>query len=352
MPAGQERAEAVAVGDRRGDAEDHDQRVEQEQRHRAHEAELLGERGEDEVGVLFGQEVQPGLGALHEAAPREAARAERDLGLGDVVAGAERVGVGVEEGEDAGELVFLDELPVGAVRLDDRGDEADAAGGGGGEVPEADAGEEHHHPGAGEEQDRGAEVGLLEDEGDRQGGQHQGQDEPERAGDLGRVEAVVVGGERHDERDLHQLGRLELDRAEVDPALGAHADLAHHLDEDEECERAGIGERRHRSPEADVDDGDAEHAADADGEAEHLRSGPGIGGAAGDRVEHEKAGAATAPRRSTSAQLIARSLAAPCGVPRPVASKAVMRGPSRAGLRRRRGAAARCSSIALRWSAG
>ena len=94
----------------------------------ADEAELLGQRGEDEVGVLLGQEVQPRLGALHVAAAGEAARAHGDLRLGDVVAGAERVGVGVEEGEDAAELVVLDELPVGAVGLEDRGDQPAAGG--------------------------------------------------------------------------------------------------------------------------------------------------------------------------------------------------------------------------------
>ena len=135
---------------------------------RADEAEFLGERGEDEVGVLLGQEVQPRLGALHEAAPREAARAHGDLGLGDVVAGAQRVGVGIEEGEDAAELVVLD---AAASRCRATSMTAvtrpTALAMRGGEVPEADAGEEHHRAGAGKQQDRRAEVRLLQDQRQR-----------------------------------------------------------------------------------------------------------------------------------------------------------------------------------------
>jgi hypothetical protein len=43
----------------RHQAEAEDQRVKHQQREGADKAEFLGKRGEDEVGVLFGQEVQP-----------------------------------------------------------------------------------------------------------------------------------------------------------------------------------------------------------------------------------------------------------------------------------------------------
>ena len=175
--------------------------------------------------------------------------------------------------------------------LEDEGDEAGDRGDGGAEVPEADAGEEHHRAAAGEKQDRGAEVRLLHDERDRHHDEEERQDHPEEPRDLLRREPVVVGGERHHQGDLHHLGGLDLDRAEVDPALRAHADHAHHVDGDEEEERDGVGEGRHQPPEADVDHADDDHAGDADREADHLGLRPRLEGAVGDRVEHEEAGA-------------------------------------------------------------
>ena len=166
-----------------------------------------------------------------------------------------------------------------------------AAGDGDAEVPEADAGEEHHRPAAGEEQDRGAEVGLLHHQRHRHQDQQERQDHPEDARDLRRVEPVVVGRQHHHERDLHHLRRLELDRPEVDPALRAHADEAHDVDGDEQQQRDQVGHRRHQPPEADVDHGDRHHADEPDAEADHLRLGPGLERAAGHREEHQEAGA-------------------------------------------------------------
>ena len=49
--------------------EDH-HREQDQQRHGADKAELLAEVGADEVGLLFGQEVEPALRALQEALAR------------------------------------------------------------------------------------------------------------------------------------------------------------------------------------------------------------------------------------------------------------------------------------------
>ena len=78
---------------------------------RADEADLLGQHGEDEVGLLLRQEAQLALRALQEALAPDAARAERDLRLDDVVAGAERIALGVEEGEHPLLLVVVQLLP-------------------------------------------------------------------------------------------------------------------------------------------------------------------------------------------------------------------------------------------------
>jgi hypothetical protein len=90
-------------------------------RHGADESEFLGQRGEDEIRVLFGQEVEAALRALHEAAPGPSPRAERDLALRDVIARAQRVGGGVEERVDAPVLVVLQHLPRRAARCQDGG---------------------------------------------------------------------------------------------------------------------------------------------------------------------------------------------------------------------------------------
>src|ERR1700721_1531587 len=65
----------VAVGDR-GDAQRHEdhRRIEQQDGDAADEAELLGQRGEHEVGLLLGQEVERALGAGAKALPQEPSR--------------------------------------------------------------------------------------------------------------------------------------------------------------------------------------------------------------------------------------------------------------------------------------
>ena len=79
-----------------------DEEVEQQNAHGADEAVLFAEGGEDEVGVGDGEEVALGLGALVGALAPDAAGADGDQGLADLVAGAAGVGVGVDEGVDAG----------------------------------------------------------------------------------------------------------------------------------------------------------------------------------------------------------------------------------------------------------
>ena len=73
----------------------------------ADQAELLPRDREDEVGVLLGHEAGLGLRAVEQALAEDAAVADRDPGLGGVVAGAARVEVGVGERHEPVELVVL-----------------------------------------------------------------------------------------------------------------------------------------------------------------------------------------------------------------------------------------------------
>ena len=47
------------------------------------------------------------------------------------------------------------------------------------------------------------------------------------------IGGVEIAGQRHHQRHLHQLGGLELHEAEIEPALGALVDLAQHVDGDQ-----------------------------------------------------------------------------------------------------------------------
>ena len=97
---------------------------------------------------------------LQEALAEQAARADGDLGLGDVVAGAQRIAVGIEEGEHALALVFVHERP-GDRQAADGGDAARQ------EHPEPHAGHEQERAAAQQHHHRRAEVGLHHDQRDR-----------------------------------------------------------------------------------------------------------------------------------------------------------------------------------------
>lgn len=135
----------------------------------AEEAEFLARDGEDEVGLLLGDELAGGLGAVEEARSGESAGADRDACLVGVVADARRVERGVGEGGEAGDLVLVEqaELPdrdrAGHARAEQSGDPA-VGGAGGEEHAEHDDDHDHH----------GAEVRHSHDDGHRDGRQAEG----------------------------------------------------------------------------------------------------------------------------------------------------------------------------------
>ena len=88
----------------------------------ADDAPFFGHGGEDEIGVAFGKIVKVALGAVAEPFAENPARTDGDLGLGDMVAGAERVIFRVEEDKNAVLLVRLH-----AEKIDERGEYGDRA---------------------------------------------------------------------------------------------------------------------------------------------------------------------------------------------------------------------------------
>ena len=90
-------------------ADDHDAEQEDD-RDGADEAEFLAGHGEDEVGLLGRDEVARHQLAVEQALAEHPARADRDLGLGRVVAGPGQVGGRVQEGGEPGQLVGLQQV--------------------------------------------------------------------------------------------------------------------------------------------------------------------------------------------------------------------------------------------------
>ena len=61
--------------------------------------------------MLRRQKVEPVLRAVHEAFAEKLARADGDLRLNNVIAGAERIAIGIEKRQDAVTLVGFKKLP-------------------------------------------------------------------------------------------------------------------------------------------------------------------------------------------------------------------------------------------------
>jgi hypothetical protein len=169
------------------------------------------------------------LRALQEALAEHAAGAERDLRLDDVVAGAERIALGIEEGQHPLLLVVVQRLP--GERRRDRGGDDDRR-----ELPQRTPAAKNRAPPAISSINAGAQVRLAKHQ--RRGSRHQ-QRAARSGGGAGRCPrrgtAVEVAGQRQDQGDLHQLRRLQIDDAEIDPALRPHADRAGDLHRDKEA---------------------------------------------------------------------------------------------------------------------
>ena len=162
QPGGQQLAEGVAHDQRRPQAPLDQDQVDDDHRDEPEQAELLADGGGDEVAL--GHRHLVGAPAA-EAGAEEAAGAEAEQRLHQLVAGAVLVGEGVQPDVDAGADVTED--VVGDERAD-------------GEQPDADqqparplGGDVEHHDEDAEQQQRAAEVALEDQHEDRQHPGHQ-----------------------------------------------------------------------------------------------------------------------------------------------------------------------------------
>jgi hypothetical protein len=164
----------------------------------------------------------------------------------------------------------------------------------------------HHHQHAG-----GAKIGLLQHQCRRNHHEQGRHDQRERPPHILVGEAVKIARQGHDQRDLHDLGGLQLHHAEIDPALGAHTDLAGKIDPDQQQDRNQIGRIDETHQRLQVDHRDREHHREADREARRLPVHPGIGAAMGGGIEHGEADRGDAADQEDHRPAHLRDLVAP-----------------------------------------
>ena len=128
------------------------------------QAKLLCQRGEQKIGVLFGQEIQRALRSLHIAGSPRAARTERGQGLCQVIAGSERILGRIEKGENSVVLVVLQQLPRGSVGKIGRHRGGHSCRDSDADRKQGQAGQEQDSKSGKCEQNGGAEIGLDQDE--------------------------------------------------------------------------------------------------------------------------------------------------------------------------------------------
>jgi hypothetical protein len=173
--------------------------------------------------------------SLAEADAEGPARAERDHRLHRLVPGSLRIGPRVEEAEEPGASVGLEP--------DRREREPESEGAGRGQEPERRPGHEERRAEHDPDGDDGAEVGLEQDEpaGDPR-------DEPEGPEELperpGRRPLGEHSGNPDRERELCELGRLNGEASDGEPAAGAVHGRSREQNEDEEDARAEEKRRR------------------------------------------------------------------------------------------------------------
>ena len=103
---------------------------------------------------------------------------------------------------------------------------------------------------------------------------------------------MEIARERQHQRDLHHLRGLQLEQAEVDPALRAHADDADDVDRDQAGERGAVDHVGPAEPDPDVGQRDRQHQDQADRRSHAVAPRPGSVRPAGGRVQHAVAGQA------------------------------------------------------------
>ena len=230
-------------------------REERQDDERSGQPELLADHREEEVGVRLG-EVEHLLPALAEPHTPQAPRAEGDERLLELEVDTERIAVGVKEGDDA--RPAIGRLPRHRDQRRERRQRRERH-----QPGRHPAHEEHEDEQPHRERGR-PEVGLE---------QHEPGDQPHHQ--VVRHDAELEGGEARallhqrarqvqHERELGELGGLDAERAQVEPAARPPAREPDARDEDQHERHQDDDEQRVGRPAIGVRRGD--HRAEPDGE--------------------------------------------------------------------------------------
>src|SRR5215831_11283449 len=135
--------------------------------HPADQAEFLGGYGEDEVGVRLGQ-IEELLLAFHQPEAGDAAGRDGDQRLDHVEAASLRVGVGIQESENA--IFSIRHVEDQEVERENRSRESIS------EIAQANTGHEQDAGGDSGASDGGSEVGLEHDQAEKDDGRSDGRE--------------------------------------------------------------------------------------------------------------------------------------------------------------------------------
>ena len=207
---------------------------------------------------MLGQVVEVRLRRARDAAPVQAAGSHRRDRLRDVVGRPARIARRVHELRQAVDLVRLQHRDPGRRQHPQDGRRAeDRAEPDQGDLRPRRPGDEEDRGERGAVDERGSEVGLDEHEQDR--------DEGEAEGCEGRLPVAHLprpvgeeAGQREDEEELPELGGLEAEEAQIDPALRPARQRGGEDDEDHQGDRPAV----EAAPVAAVDGGVEEHGAE------------------------------------------------------------------------------------------
>ena len=208
----------------------HDHRQEGEPA--ADEPPLLDQAGEGEVGLAGGQVLGQELVDRRSDDAVEPARRDRDVGLERRPAGALVVVGAVQERVQPGQL-------VGAHEAQREGGEREGDHSGAGDHFERNAREKQHRDQDHAQESGGAQVRLHQRQHDRGRRQHNGSQHPEQPRPQPRPHSQHVGQDQ-EQAQLGQLGRLQDERPEGQPALGAVGADPHRGDRQQHRDRTEI----------------------------------------------------------------------------------------------------------------
>ncbi len=217
---------------------------------------------------MLRQVVEPRLARVDHSATRQSSGADRRDRLVEVVRDPARVAARVER-ETRG-LVGLQHLDAGGrEQPEDRDDRERPEREQHGELAPADTDEEQDREERRRVDEGRAEVGLHEDQEDRAGAEpDDAQDRPPAHRRAGAVDDEAR--DREHEEHLAELGRLELDDAQVEPALRAADRLGSHEHDDHEHEGRAVDELPGPAPDVDRDQRHRDEADGADSDGETL----------------------------------------------------------------------------------